>query len=310
MMTTTLRERPTQPDLSFQAHFASPPAPTFQPPPAPSAPSLVVHGITHEQSHPALCPSGRWVLATCADHANERWIYAPCKRRFCSVCGPRRRKKVAWRIAHGIETLAPAKGAAWFVGTWAHKIDKPTAVKAQARFIAWLRRTSQPGMQYAVTWELTKRGRLHINIIMAPWNHVPQQALSQAWQRLGGGKIVWITRVGAGIGQEAAKSRQDVSAYFAKWEQLVRHGRAASYSKGWPKLPETPFPVRQGVIHYAREWQREPWQHPPSLDPADIQLSLWEETRPNEYQRTNSSDCQCFNLRLPDAHCPSILEPG
>lgn len=194
------------------------------------------------------------------------------------------------------------------MGTWAQDVDKPTAVRAVTRFVARLRRNSRHRLEYACTWELTKRGRLHVNLIIAPWTYIPSTTLARWWQDVGGGPNIWIKRVGAGIGQEAAKSREDAAYYFAKWEQMVKTGRAANYSKGWPKLPDTDAPLRRGHIIYEQEQQRPSWMSPPELDPNDIQLRLWTETHEHEWQSRLMPRCDCFDYVLaktePTAHGP------
>ncbi len=298
LITSTL-ERPPLADLGFQGHFHAPPAPSTPPPQASPSPSLEWEGITHEDTPHAHCQWGRWLLATCYAHGYERYLYRPCKKRDCPVCGVKRRKRVAWRIAHGLEILSPEHGGGWFVGTWSKPVDKPTAVRSVARLVARLRRNFPHSLEYACTWERTKRGRLHVNLIFAPWTYTTQRTLARWWQDVGGGPNIWIKRVGEGVGQEAAKSREGVGAYFAKWEQMVKEGRAATYSKGWPKLPETDAPTRHGHITYEQDWQRPPWAIIPALDPNDIQLHLWQETRENEYRSVHTPWCDCFRLVLP-----------
>lgn len=296
---TSVLERPPVADLGFQGHFHAPPAPATPRQPASPSPSLVGKGITHEDTPLAYCQWGRWVLATCYAHGYERWLYRPCKRRDCPICGVKRRKRVAWRIAIGIEALSDGHGGGWFVGTWPYNVDKATAVRTVARFVARLRRTVSHPIEYACTWENTARGRLHVNIIFVPWTRVQQRTLSQWWHQLGGGKVVWIKRVGAGVGQEAAKSREKVSRYFAKWEQMVKIGRAATYSRRWPRLPETDPPVRQGHIIYEQEWQFPTWKALPALDPNDVQLALWQQPYEHEYRSVHEPWCDCFQIVLP-----------
>ncbi|KKL67658.1 hypothetical protein LCGC14_2132820 [marine sediment metagenome] len=286
------------PELGFQVTFI---APTLPLPPAddpPAAPSLVLHRVTHEVPSPTYCPTARWVKATCDEHDNIRWMSRPCKRRFCSLCGVRRRKKIAWRIALGVELLAGKEGAGWFVGTWDHDIDKAVAVKTVTRFVAWVRRRLRRNIQYAVTWELTEAGRLHVNVVMAPWRYISQRGLSHAWTRLAGGRVVWIKRVGAGIGQEAAKSRAKAAFYFAKFEQLVPTRKGASYSRGWPKLPVSDLPARVGRLHYVPEHRLESWESPPSLFMLPQQLALWTQTAELEWMGPTEPWCNCFALQL------------
>ena len=299
---TSAHIRPPVADLGFQGHFHAPPPPAPHQPQATPSPSLVGKGITHEDTPHAYCQWGRWVLATCEAHAYERWMYRPCKRRDCPVCGVKRRKRVAWRIAHGLELVSPEHGGGWFVGTWQKHVQKSAAVRTVARFVARLRRNFPHPIEYACTWERTRNARLHVNLIFAPWTYTPQTTLSAWWRDVGGGKVVWIKRVGAGIGQEAAKSREAVARYFAKWEQMVRTGRAATYSKRWPKLPETDLPVRKGSITYEQEWERPSWKAPPALDPNDIQLRLWHETHEHEYRWVHTPWCDCFQHVLPEMY--------
>lgn len=222
-------------------------------------------------------------------------MYIPCKKRSCSVCGPKRRKKVAGRIASGIEALGGENGAGWFVGTWPKDVSKSTAVKHVARFVAWLRRQKGPRVEYASTWELTHRGRLHVNLIFAPWLYIPQSVLSAAWNRLTGGSVVWIQRVGAGIAQEAAKSRQYAANYFAKYEQQVPTGRAANYSRGWPKLPDDNPTKRRARISWQLQWELEREIVTISHFVVERHLGWWDQVADNEWADRREAPCDCFD---------------
>jgi hypothetical protein len=261
------------------------------------------------------CKDGYWVKGVCS-HGNERWLYIPCKRRRCPVCGAERRKKIAWRIAHGIEFIGGDDGAGWFVGSFDRDIDKRSAVKVVGKFVRWIRKVSgvhiDKRIEYACTWEVTRKGRLHCNLIMAPWSYMPQRKLSEKWSRYGGGKVVWIERVGAGIGVEAAKSREKVSNYFSKLEQMVDEGKSACYSKGFPKLPDTVKAKRVGDIVWLTGWSkgvdRSLFKLHGSGDTIEDlffrdfvnfeyerDLGYWTEVRPGEY-KSHDEDCDCFEL--------------
>lgn len=147
------------------------------------------------------------------------------------------RRKIASRIALGCRTLAPA---AWITLTFRRDVDKKVAIRQMATFIRWLRTT--PGnqdMEYVATYELTKRGRLHINLIVAPWTSVYQRVLARKW-----GARVWVewVRDDGSMSREAAAaySPEALGGYLSKLEQAVPEDRRVSYSKGWPKLPDTP----------------------------------------------------------------------
>ena len=221
-------------------------------------------------------------------HGTERWLYIPCKRRGCPVCGEHRRHMVAWRISAGVEHY---QGAGWFVGTFARDVTKAEAVKVQGKFVRWLRSHLGYQVEYAATWELHRSGRLHLNLILAPWRFVPQSLLSQKWERFGGGPVAWIALVGAGIGAEAAKSRERVSNYFAKFEQMVQDGRGIAYSRGWPKLPELPTTERKGRVSWVWLDSSEPYVR---IFDMERDKGHWHEVGPGEWASAYGEPCDCF----------------
>lgn len=263
-------------------------------------PSLEDKSVTHEVSSPRACPNGTWMRGECEAHANIRWRYRPCKRRHCEVCGPNRARANALRIAYGIEHLTGIEGAGWFVGTWAADVEKKTAVKTVARFIAWLRRHSPAHIEYACTWEQTRKHRLHVNLILAPWKYIDQEVLSQAWQRLSGAKVIWIKRVGAGIGQEAAKSRSKYAHYVVKAYQRVPTGKATTFSKLWPSPPETPPPRPRAPVFWTPEQHCQDGPDSVYMFATEKLLGHWFETKNGDYAPTNGPICKCFEPDPPD----------
>ena len=237
------------------------------------------------------CPDSGWLRGVC-EHGATRWVRLRCKRRSCPVCGRDRRRMIAWRIARGLDILGGEDGGAWFVGTFARDIDKKTAIRVQAKFVRWLRQ-GQPGLQYAATWEVTSVGRLHLNLVLAPWRYVSQGKLSEAWQRFGGGKVVWVQRVGCGIGVEAAKSRDGIGGYLGKWEQMVMSGRGVAYSKTWPKLPQNPFLGRKGVIQWS--WKGDLTPEARNFEYERL-LGHWAEVLPGEFRFRYGDGCDCFEF--------------
>ncbi|KKM85767.1 hypothetical protein LCGC14_1285820, partial [marine sediment metagenome] len=214
-------------------------APSIQEAPAEGAPSLVT--IPHNSATPSsklrqqesYCPNATVVEGVCDEHNNTRWVLAPCKNRRCEHCGPVGRFKIAQRIALGVRTLWPCS---WQVLTFAEDISKKDAVRKLSKFIRWLR-TEIPGLQYAATYELTKRGRLHINLIVGPWSRIEQQKLQRIW-----GHRLWIQWVKEerSLAREVAKSYspESLGNYLSKLEQAVPTDRRVSFSKDWPKLPK------------------------------------------------------------------------
>jgi len=246
------------------------------------------------------CPNGRWVLGECVEHGQQRWVLAPCKRRDCDVCGPKGRYEIAKRIAYGVRHHWPCS---WHVLPFdteeAEESEwKPKAVQKLGKYVAWLRKQI-PGLQYAATYELTQRGRLHINLIIGPWRYIPQRTLQKRW-----GSIMWVARVkdSESIGRETAKSYslESLGKYLAKLEQSVPEewGRRVSFSRGWPKLPKEPI-QRKGEIVWRQEWELE------RVDVARFQVEKehgwWREVSVGEWQPLlMPHDCYCFDLVVPD----------
>jgi len=243
-------------------------------------------GTCISQQNPSadeVCLTGFWLRGTC-HHGTVRWLYIPCKRRGCPVCGVKRRRLIAWRIAEGIKSFG---GAAWFVGTWDRDVSKAEAIKTQAKFIRWLRGYLGYVIEYAATWEVTKRGRLHLNLILAPWIYVPQRLLSAKWQRFGGGRVVWVKLVGKEVSGEVSKaSVWEAANYFAKFEQMVSEGKGASYSEGWPKLPDVGCLERKGQVK---------WEYHDFFNPYI--LGRWREVRSCEFAFVAGEVCDCFEPR-------------
>lgn len=266
--------------------------------PADSSPSLVVQGITQQITSKSreICAGGMgWIRGLCG-HGTTRWVHLTCKRRDCPVCGEVRRRRIAKRIGYGLEVLGGGAGGAWFVGSFAWDVDKKQAIKVQAKFLRWVRKylgdKVEHRVEYAVTWELTRKGRLHINIIMAPWVYIPQKLLSEKWQRFGGGRVVWIERVGVQIGAEVAKSKRVIGSYIGKFEQMVRTGKGVTYSKGWPKLPANEL-QRKGDV----DWL---WVGGLSNDGIkfedEIKEGYWAEVEPGEWGFAAGEYCDCFDF--------------
>ncbi|MBT9133069.1 MAG: hypothetical protein DDT33_01600 [Firmicutes bacterium] len=280
---------------------------------------VLIQGITHplhlhrtrtlEPSY-RVCdsPKAGWMKGQCqCVTGTVRWIKLSCKKRMCPICGAIRRGKIAGRIRKGIDEIGGKDGAGWFVGTFKKDIEKEVAVRVQGRFVKWLRKNLPERIEYAVTWEVTKKGRLHINLIMCPWIYIPQKKLSEKWEAFGGGNRVWIKRVFGDIGSEASKSRLAVDGYLVKWEQMVLAGRGVTYSKGWPKLP-SPFVGRKGVIEW--RWVGEKDKKLDGLNEflSEVRVGYWVETEPGEWKRTGSEDCDCFERSPPVSEWKGFID--
>ena len=107
--------------------------------------------------------------------------------------------------------------------------------------------------------------------------------------------MVWIERVGGGIGVELTKQRVRLGNYMAKFEQQVREGRGITYSKGWPRVPENPL-ERVGRI----EWVYIMPEYPEAGEmERNIECGVFEEISPGEYSICGLGEfCDCFQYAV------------
>lgn len=254
------------------------------------------------------CPNARLVLGECDEHGQRRFVMSPCKKRTCPVCGPKGRYEIAKRIAYGVRQFWPC---AWLVLTFdteeAEESEwKPKAVKKLGKFVDWLRkcnpnplpateRNSHGEMQYTATYELTQRGRLHINLVMGPWKYIPQALLRRRW-----GARVSVNRIrdDEAIGRETGKSYspESLSGYLAKLSQAVpaEWGRRVSYSRDWPKLPDEGM-ERKGEITWRQEWELERVEI--ASFEFEREMGWWSEVSVGEWvPLLLPHDCHCFDL--------------
>ena len=117
-----------------------------------------------------------------------------CKSWTCAYCAPRRARRLKKAIVeqaqlHGLErfltlTLDPRKGS--------QEESWDRIKKAWAKFRVSLTRRYGKGFQYLWVVEAQKNGYAHLHILID--RYVPQAWVKQAWDAVGGGSIVFITR--------------------------------------------------------------------------------------------------------------------
>ena len=163
-------------------------------------------------------------------------------------------------------------------------------------FVKWLReKQGMPDLEYACTFELTKRGRLHINLVVANWKYVEQDLLVKMWGKFNKtDKVwVWVTRIrNEGVAVEVAKAQnpEGLAGYLSKLEQAVPQewGRRVSFSKGWPHVP-VEGPAREGKID---------WLPATAVEVARLEyeqgLGSAREITPAEWSLDATDICGCF----------------
>lgn len=262
----------------------------------------LVSPTNNSESSKAKCDNWFIIRGECG-HENVRYRMVPCGRRSCPVCGPVGRRRIAERIALGVKQFWPCS---WIVLTFKETDAedpawKKVAVRKVAYFVKQLRAIVGEEMQYAQTFELTKKGRLHCNLICGPWKYISQRELQRMW-----GARVWVERVknSERVGREVAKaySPESLGGYLSKLDQAVpkEWGRRCSFSKKWPKLGKGGLP-REGNVK---------WRY---CD-GEERITFWilegsgeiVEIVPGEYQYPDDH-CDCFTHK-PDP--PNEWIPG
>jgi hypothetical protein len=131
-----------------------------------------------------------------------------CGSWTCSYCGPRKAKLAKFRIRQQAENL----DLRYFLtltldqSKVKNKRDQVKHVRLVFnRFREYLRRKYGQPPKFICILEFTQRGTPHLHILLD--RYIPHQWISKTWDKLGGGKIVFIKRVTA----------RNVSRYLSKY---------------------------------------------------------------------------------------------
>jgi len=265
------------------------------------------------------CPNMTgWLRGECEEHSKVRYLQMPCGKRGCEGCGALRRWRAKERIELGVEKWG-AENCAFMVLTFDDpRAENPRFKKEANRrknaFIKWLRTSrGMPFLEVVTGYELTKRGRLHINLVLGNWKFTPKAVLWARW-----GAFVDVSQVGnaSRVGVEVAKAHsvERLAAYITKAAQAVppEWGRAFTFSQmlrdketgevvrpGWPKLPKE-GPARVGSI----AWM-------PASEAQIAVLGMMQErgiareVKPGEWSVGES--CECFLRSRSSRSPPTVL---
>jgi len=141
---------------------------------------------------------GRWSLK---GHFKEqgseetRYIRLGCKKWTCEVCGP----KKATRVRHAIKARAVELNLNRFLTltldprACSPEESIPYIRNCWNKFRTYLKRKYKGTISYITVVELQKSGYAHLHILIDRF--IEQSWISEAWQAVGGGKIVFIRQV-------------------------------------------------------------------------------------------------------------------
>jgi hypothetical protein len=154
---------------------------------------------------------GRAIRAKLQEEAGkEKYVYKRlyCKRWSCPDCGP----LMAWQLSKDIASAATEKGLDRFLTL---TLDQKTIPENSnlhryiwnvwGKFRVYLGRKHDEAISYICVLELHKSGVPHLHALVDRFIH--QKWISQAWEAVGGGPVVFIKRAGelADVGRYLAK---------------------------------------------------------------------------------------------------------
>ena len=141
---------------------------------------------------------GKWTLAgPSQDKPNEIIVVKlDCKGWTCGYCGPRKASK----LRKAISIQAVNNGLTKFLTLTLDPkqipddIDKVKYIrKVWSKFRVYLKRRFGRSISFVTVLEFTEAGIPHLHILIH--QYIPQAWISESWESLGGGRIVYIKRI-------------------------------------------------------------------------------------------------------------------
>lgn len=193
-------------------------------------------------------------------------IPLPCKSWDCPICGPRKRAAWITRLASGkpereLTLTCP-------VGKFLTPSLAAQAMKtAFQKLIALIRKQWGP-CEYALVWELTKKGIPHCHILLRG-NYIAQKWVSRAWNKLGIGTIVYINSV-KGSRLHAGHACKYLAKSNGQSAKILAPLRVIQLSKNY-ELEHDPRNAAEKYPDFVWVWDR----RPPAAVVADFKDHLY-----------------------------------
>ena len=193
----------------------------------PPAPSLVKNR-QQLNSTAVWCRSPAGYIPTGCEHGSAMW--APLRCRRCEGCQAWRRRAVAARIEHGLRTLGGS--VVMLTLTSLPGSSVADVMRAWNWYRGWLRRRVT-GLEYVAVKERGPRsGMLHLHVLLAGWEYIPQAELSRKWEECSGAFRVDVRRRSAEVVEVLAGY---VSKYVAKAVGQGDVRKCVTFSSGFPR---------------------------------------------------------------------------
>ncbi|MBA7542326.1 hypothetical protein ES705_34647 [subsurface metagenome] len=196
------------------------------------------------------------IVGQSLDRSHVVVIPLPCKSWDCPICGPRKRAALVARL----EASKPERELTLTcpVGKFLSPQLAAQAMKAAwTKLIARARKQWGP-QEYAMVWELTKKGVPHIHILLRG-SYIAQKWVSRQWERLGIGPIVYIQSV-KGNKLHAAHACKYLAKSNGQSAKILAPLHVVQISKGYD-LDHKPRTAEQKYPDHVWVWDRLPaWE--------------------------------------------------
>ncbi|MBA7537072.1 hypothetical protein ES705_29338 [subsurface metagenome] len=180
-------------------------------------------------------------------------IPLPCKSWDCPNCGPKKRHAWIYRLASG----QPEREITLTCPVGKFLTPELAALKmklAWGKLVLKIRKQWGP-FEYALVWELTKKGVPHCHILCRG-SYIAQKWLSKQWEKLGIGPIVYIKSV-KGDKLHAAHACKYLAKSNGQTARILAPMRLVQVSGNY-ELPVPDAPKKDEYPDWVWVWDRDP----------------------------------------------------
>lgn len=217
---------------------------THAPPVQQDSPRFLIGTLDAKATLDGVCPYAKALLGFSKTYGATLLCSLPCKRWGCRTCGPRKARKMAYRVEHA----APNKFITLTCN--ANHMESPRQVYDRTRRnlseLAKVLRKRLGEFEYLRILEVTKKGMPHYHLV-ARCPYIQQSDLSQAWNSLTNAPIVDIRKI-----QKSDNVFRYMIKYLCKQTHIPWTDRRASWTRKFFK-PEPDFQTPDlGIIGTTR----------------------------------------------------------
>lgn len=129
----------------------------------------------------------------CGSCGHIEYRTSRCKNRICPICEPIRKKRIMDRYAKAIYSMRNPKMITVGIGHIPVLYGEVLSYWRK-QFYRLIRKIEKKIRSGFVVIELSPSFHLHFHAVIDTPNYLPQSALSEAWEKISGRYIVWISK--------------------------------------------------------------------------------------------------------------------